>query len=195
MTKEPTRGKRKNAASAPQPASTGSTRATPQAEAPYRARRLRSLGALMPGVTRPAFRKQSPAAVQVMLDWPDIVGPELARATVPRRLSAGTLTVACVGPVATELQHLAPVVIARINGVCGAGVVSRLKMLQDITLRPTPPPPRPRPVPVPVVIGDMPEGPLRDALSRLGGWVEQRGTAHREGVARGGIVKPRGGIT
>ena len=181
MTKEPTRGKRKNAAATPQPASAGSARAAPQAEAPYRARRLRSLGVLMPGVTRPAFRRQSPAAVQVMLDWPDIVGPELARATVPRRLSAGTLTVACVGPVAMELQHQAPVVIARINGVCGAGVVSRLKMLQDITLRPAPPPPRPRPVPEPVAIGDMPDGPLRDALSRLVGGVEQRGTSRRRG--------------
>ncbi|MBV1835434.1 DUF721 domain-containing protein [Novacetimonas pomaceti] len=175
MTKEPTRGKRKGA-----PATTPSTPdAQPAGRQQYRARALRSLGALMPGVTRPAFRKQSPAAVQVMVDWPDIVGPDLARSTVPRRLSAGTLTVACNGPVAMELQHLAPALIARINGACGPGVVKRLRMQQDMTLRPTPPPPPPRPVPAPVAIEDMPEGPLRDALSRLGGWVGQRKTGTR----------------
>ncbi|POF61224.1 hypothetical protein CFR73_08380 [Novacetimonas maltaceti] len=183
MTKEPTRGKRKKAAApTAQPAPAASSPAAARgAEPPHRARRLCSLGALMPAVTRPAFRRQSPAAVQVMLDWADIVGPELARVTVPRRLSAGTLTVACAGPVATELQYLAPGLIARINGVCGAGVVSRIRPQQDLTLRPAPPPPRPRPVPAPVEIGDMPEGPLRDALSRLGGWVGQRGTSRRRG--------------
>ncbi|MCE2579225.1 DUF721 domain-containing protein [Gluconacetobacter entanii] len=184
MTKEPTRGKRKKAATPtaqkPAPAAR-STAAAPKAEAPNRARRLCSLGALMPAVTRPTFRRQSPAAVQVMLDWADIVGPELARVTVPRRLSGGTLTVACAGPVATELPYLAPGLIARINGVCGTGVVSRIKPLQDLALRPAPPPPRPRPVPAPVEIGDMPEGPLRDSLSRLGGWIGQRGASRRRG--------------
>lgn len=110
-----------------------------------------------------------------MTDWADIVGPHLAAMTVPRRLSAGTLTVACSGPVAMELQHLAPTVIARINTTCGQGVVSRLKMVQDMTVQPRPqvPPQRPAPPP-PVRIDDMPDGPLKDALERLGGWVSTR---------------------
>lgn len=159
MTNPPTRSKRKNDAMPPEP--------------PRRAMRTRSLAALLPHISRPVFRKQSPAAIQVMTDWPDIVGPHLASMTVPRRLSAGTLTVGCRGPVAMELQHLAPTVIARINTTCGQGVVRRLKMVQDLTAppRPSTPPPGRQAAPAPVQIDDMPDGPLKDALARLGGWL------------------------
>ncbi|GBQ55909.1 hypothetical protein AA16373_0586 [Komagataeibacter swingsii DSM 16373] len=158
MTNPPTRSKQKNETPAPEP--------------PRRSMRTRSMAALLPHVSRPVFRKQSPAAVQVMTDWPDIVGPHLAGMTVPRRLSAGTLTVACRGPVAMELQHLAPTVIARINTTCGQGVVRRLKMVQDLTAPPRLPTTAPRrPPPPPVQIDDMPDGPLKDALCRLGGWL------------------------
>ncbi|GBQ13917.1 hypothetical protein AA16663_1612 [Komagataeibacter rhaeticus DSM 16663] len=161
MTNPPPASKRKNAPTPPEP--------------PRRAMRARSLASLLPAVSRPVFRKQSAAAVQVMTDWPDIVGPHLAALTVPRRLSGGTLTVACSGPVAMELQHLAPTVIARINTTCGQGVVSRLKMVQDLTVRPRPPQrPRPAAPPPPVQIDDMPDGPLKDALARLGGWMGTR---------------------
>ena len=34
--------------------------------------------ALVPALVRPAFRKRSPAAAQVMADWDQIVGPALA---------------------------------------------------------------------------------------------------------------------
>ena len=159
MTNPPPRSKRKNTPAPPD-------------EPPRRAMRTRSLAALLPHISRPVFRKQSPAAIQVMTDWPDIVGPHLAGMTVPRRLSAGTLTVACRGPVAMELQHLAPTVIARINATCGQGVVKRLKMVQDLTAAPRMPTAAPRrPPPPPVQIDDMPDGPLKDALSRLGGWL------------------------
>ena len=158
MTNPPPDSKRKNA--------------TTPTEPPPRSFRTRSMAALLPHISRPVFRKQSPAAVQVMSDWPDIVGPHLAATTVPRRLAAGTLTVACSGPVAMELQHLAPAVIARINITCGQGVVKRLKMVQDLTAAPRMPAAAPRrPPPPPVQIDDMPDGPLKDALSRLGGWL------------------------
>lgn len=158
----------------PPPASKRKNAPTP-AEPPRRAMRARSLAALLPAVSRPVFRKQSATAVQVMTDWPDIVGPHLAALTVPRRLGAGTLTVACSGPVAMELQHLAPTVIARINTTCGQGVVRRLKMVQDLTVLPRPQPrPQRQAPPAPVRIDDMPDGPLKDALARLGGWMGTR---------------------
>ncbi|WP_132305275.1 DUF721 domain-containing protein [Komagataeibacter saccharivorans] len=158
MTNPPPDSKRKNA--------------TTPTEPPPRSFRTRSMAALLPHISRPVFRKQSPAAVQVMSDWPDIVGPHLAATTVPRRLAAGTLTVACSGPVAMELQHLAPAVIARINTTCGQGVVKRLRMVQDLTMTPRPVArPAPRTAPAPVQIDDMPDGPLKEALGRLGGWL------------------------
>ncbi|QHC34976.1 DUF721 domain-containing protein [Komagataeibacter xylinus] len=162
MTNPPPRSKKKNEAAPPEP--------------PRRAFRARSMAALLPQISQPVFRKQSAAAVQVMADWADIVGPHLAALTVPRRLSAGTLTVGCQGPVAMELQHLAPTVIARINTTCGTGVVKRLKMVQDLIALPRQarPPAPPRTPPAPVDIDDMPDGPLKEALASLGGWLRAR---------------------
>ena len=45
------------------------------------------LGALVPALTRPAFRAARPAGAQIMADWAAIVGPALAAVTTPRRLA------------------------------------------------------------------------------------------------------------
>ena len=127
----------------------------------------RPIGVLVPGVTRAAFRKQSPAAAQLLSDWPQIVGPALATSAIPRRFQAGTLTLGCTGPVALELQHLAGPLMERINGHLGRPLVQRLRFVQVAGLGPRPPSPR-RPRPEPVPIDGLPDSPLRDALSALG---------------------------
>jgi len=98
----------------------------------------RAVGTLVPGLTRAAFRKRSPAAVQVLTDWDMIVGPAIAATTTPRRLSGTSLTIACAGPVAMELQHMAGALMARINGHLGRIVVERLRFVQDELPRPAP---------------------------------------------------------
>ena len=132
----------------------------------------RPVGALMPGLTRPTFRRRAPAAAQVMADWPAIVGPALAAVTTPRRLQSGILTLACAGPVAMELQHLADELLARINRHLGSQTVTRLRFVQDAL----PPIPQPAP-PVPSedtvfaaekAVSAIPPGPLREALAALG---------------------------
>jgi hypothetical protein len=133
----------------------------------------RPLGALVPAITRPAYRRRAPAAAQLMADWPALVGPELAAVTTPRRFAAGTLTIACAGPVALELQHLATQVTERVNAGLGRRIVERLRFLQDATPPPTRPPPAARaPASLPAAaeraLADLPEGPLRDALRALG---------------------------
>jgi len=139
----------------------------------------RALAALLPALTRPAFRRQGPASAQVMADWAAIVGPALAAVTQPRRLSAGTLTIACSGPIALELQHLAPELMARINAQLGAVPVQRLRFTQA-TVRADPhAAPRPPPSPAALraanaAVGALPEGPLRDALASLGAAVLDR---------------------
>ena len=90
----------------------------------------RPVGALVPGLTRAAFRRRAPGTAQVLADWSSIVGPALAAVTLPRRLGAGTLTIACSGPIAMELQHLSGELIARINTALGPGVVKTLRFLQ-----------------------------------------------------------------
>jgi hypothetical protein len=130
------------------------------------------LGSLIPTLTRPAFRKRSPAGAQLLADWATIVGPALAAVTSPLRVSAGTLTIACSGPIAMELQHLAPELVARINGALGRVVVERLRFVQQAGagLRPVAPAPRlagPLPAAIKARLEALPEGELRQALENL----------------------------
>jgi hypothetical protein len=130
----------------------------------------RSVGAVLPPIVRPAFRRRSPAAAQVLADWEAIVGPALAAATTPRKLFSGTLAIACAGPVAMELQHLAEPLMARINGHLGRVAVTRLRFIQDVPLpRPSAPAPRPPAIAAArTAVASLPEGELRDALEALG---------------------------
>ena len=146
--------------------------------------RVRSAG-LIARVTRPGFRRRSPAASQIITDWMEIMGPDLGARTVPQKLSAGTLTIACSGPAAMELQHFAPQLIARINGHIGGpsggggekAPIQRLRFVQQIAVpRPSPAPPRPRAAARPPPPIDLEPGPVRDALARLAQAIQ----AHRE---------------
>lgn len=133
----------------------------------------RPVGALMPRLTRPAFRRRSPATAQVLADWSDIVGPAIAAVTTPRRLSSGALTIACSGPIAMELQHLAGEVMARINAHLGSQTVTALRFVQTLD-RALPGPATPAPADpaklaaVEVAVAVLPEGELRSALTALG---------------------------
>ncbi len=152
----------------------------PPAERPIVERHVygpRPVGALIPAVTRPAFKARAPGVAQVMADWAEIVGPQTAATATPRRLSRGTLTLACAGPVAMELQHLANPLMERINGHLGRVLVERLRFVQDVT-PPAPPaaPPRRR-KPVQVELPGIPPGELRDALTALGQSIAQTRSA------------------
>ena len=135
----------------------------------------RALSSLLPAITRPALRQRNAASAHLVADWEAIVGPELAAVTLPKRLAAGTLTLACAGPVALELQHQSQLLVGRINTHFGRLLVDRLRFVQDdsATAKRTTAPPR-QAAPEPVSIPDMPEGPLRDALAALGGRIASR---------------------
>jgi hypothetical protein len=132
----------------------------------------RPLSALVPRLTRPAFRRRAPATAQVLSDWAGIVGPAIAAVTTPRRLSAGTLTIACAGPIAMELQYLSSELIGRINAHLGSQTVAALRFVQTATV-PTPPPPVQTvasnvTAEANAAVQTLPEGELRAALSALG---------------------------
>ena len=135
----------------------------------------RAVGALLPAITRAAFRTRSPAGGALLADWALIVGPALAAVTSPRRLAGGTLTIGCAGPVAMELQHLSAELLSRINGALGKASVTQLRFVQDFMPPPSPPVPRPPPTPIPVA--GLPPGPLHDALAALGGAIRGRRNA------------------
>ena len=130
----------------------------------------RAVGGLLAPILRPAFRKRAPATAQLLTDWTIIMGPAIAAVSVPRKLFSGSLTVACSGPIAMELQHLAPQIIERINVHFGQTLVTRLRFAQDIGPAPLPPP-RPSPKATEaarLAVQCLPEGRLRDALIGLG---------------------------
>lgn len=163
------------------PASSPPASSPPAAEAPWRADLgLRPVAALLPRVSRPAFRRRSPAAAHLMSDWPQIVGPVLAAQTMPQRLVGGTLTLGCSGPVAMELQHLGPQLIAKVNGALGQRVVERLRFVQSAMPAAPRRAPRPAPAALPEPVSralDSVEDPeLRAALARLGRGVYRRAT-------------------
>jgi hypothetical protein len=129
------------------------------------------LGALIPRLTRPAFRKRSPDAAQILADWPQVVGPEIARMAEPVRISAGTLTLACTGPAAMELGMGAPALIQRINAHLGRIAVRKLAFVQRAprveAARPKRPAPGPLPPRVEKSLEAVPGEELRLALERL----------------------------
>jgi hypothetical protein len=152
---------------------------------PPRAYGPRGIGGLVARVARPAFRRRSPAASQIMTEWTTILGPELGARTTPHRVSDGTLTIACDGPAAMELQHLAPQLIARINGHVGQRLVERLRFVQLAPVSHVIEPPRaPRPAATPPPIEGISPGPLHDALSRLGSAVKTAAVTRRETASK-----------
>ena len=101
----------------------------------------RSLSQLVPRITKKALGRQGAAIAGLITKWPDIVGPTIAQASVPRKLSfprgergGGTLKIAIAGSLAIELQHLEPQVLERINGFFGYAAVKRLHLIQDMTV-------------------------------------------------------------
>lgn len=118
--------------------------------------------------------------------WPAIVGAMLGQYTLPLKIVfpptervGGVLHVRVAsGALATQLQHLEPLILQRINGHFGYGAVSRLHMIQG----PLPPRRISRPPPPPVLTGSeeqslnrslaaVDDPDLKAALQRLGRYV------------------------
>ena len=145
----------------------------------------RALAAVLPKVAEPALRKRGFSAVEIITNWREIVGSDLADEASPDRLafprgarSQGTLHVTAPGAVALEIQHLEPQIIERINTYFGYGAVCRIALTQG-PARKRPglqkkAPARPRPVnpirraEIDASTAGIASEPLRDALRGLG---------------------------
>ncbi len=97
--------------------------------------RPRALAALLPKVTAKALGKRGFAVAAVITDWTEIMGHELATMARPLRIAfapmkrdGGTLHLRASSSAATELQHLEPRILERINGYFGYHAVARLKI-------------------------------------------------------------------
>lgn len=87
-------------------------------------------------ITKPVFGKHGFISGALVLDWPAIVGSAVASHTLPLRIkfppkerSGGTLEIKVASSAfATEIQHLEPLVLERINGHFGWAAVARIKL-------------------------------------------------------------------
>jgi hypothetical protein len=103
---------------------------------------FRPLSAFIPRSAAKAFKGKGLAQADIAARWPEIVGEQLAQASLPERLkypagrnAGGTLTVRVTSAFAPHLQHLAPLIIEKINTFYGHAVVDRITLVQ----RPLPP--------------------------------------------------------
>ena len=136
----------------------------------------RPLSSALHKVTEKIYRKRGFAAAGVLNHWPAVVGQDLARHTMPERLSDdGTLRLRVDGPLATELQHLEPQILERIASYFGYRAVHRLSLVQG-PLEKTPPskpvPARARDSELAKTLSDAIQGTrnedIKSALARLG---------------------------
>jgi len=115
-------------------------------DAPHEKRswRPRPAGAALATVTKAAFRKRGFTRREILTQWPAIVGELMARYSCPERLQFGrdrnegaTPVVRAGSGFATELQHLHPIVLDRINTFFGYQAVARITIIQGPLPTPT----------------------------------------------------------
>lgn len=137
-----------------------------------------------------AFARQGFASAELVTRWADIVGPEIAAHAEPMKVQwprsadredpeAGTLVLRVEGPTAIEIQHLAGVIIERVNRFFGWQAVGRLALRQAPLSRRAAK--RKVTAPDPAVLAEMAErlpevadDELRQALARLGAAVARK---------------------
>jgi hypothetical protein len=136
-----------------------------------------------------AFAKQGFASIDIVTHWQDVVGADLARRCEPIRLafprrddptSVGTLLIRAESAYAIEVQHLAPVIIERVNRYFGWRCVGRISIRQGpVAARRRRPPPPPEPAAAAVAeiergLGPFEDKDLQHSLARLGAFVKGR---------------------
>src|SRR5215204_3773273 len=151
--------------------------------------RPRHLAELIDASLGPALAAQGFATSDVLVAWPDIVGERLAAATQPLKIEwprrrggadptsrpdPATLVIRVESAFAIEVQHLAPVIVERVNAHYGWRCVGRLVLKQGPVRRPEPkgrsvasldPAEQAR---VGQAVGPIVDEELRQALDRLG---------------------------
>jgi len=116
--------------------------------------------------------------------WKEIVGEALAGRSEPVKLvksrgGGATLELRVAGPVAALIQHQAPLILDRLNLYLGAGAVAKLRIVQGPLSKPptaSAAPTRRSRAPLDAAaerelaqsLAEAPDGPLKDALLRLG---------------------------
>ena len=141
----------------------------------------RAIGGAIGRLARPSLKARGFGAAELVMKWRTVVGDTLADHTVPERLvwpngksDNAQLKLRVAPGFATDVQHLAPLIIERINGFFGYQAVARLSLTQG-------PLPKPPPVAVPQrelteterarlaeLLKNVSDENIRESLARLG---------------------------
>ena len=106
---------------------------------PARGFQGRAVGAVLKRIVAPTMKKRGFREIDILAHWPMIVGQQLAALSCPERISrsgrlspdgGAVLTVKVEGAMALEVQHMAPLILERINQHYGAGSITRLNIVQ-----------------------------------------------------------------
>lgn len=108
-------------------------------EEPRRAMRARSVSEMLPEIGGTAFRRFGFVQSSIVSRWKEIVGDRYAGVSVPEsirfpvgRKSDGVLTLVVEGAHAPMMQHVAPVIIERVNRFFGYKAVARVTFKQGV---------------------------------------------------------------
>jgi hypothetical protein len=158
---------------------------------PQRALRARAVSDMLPDVGRAAFRRFGFVQSSIVSRWREIVGERYAAVSSPESIrfppgkrAEGVLTLVVEGAHAPMMQHVAPVIVERVNRFFGYAAVERVAFKQGMVqlarakARTAPPSLRP----IPAEMGDslraIEDPELRAVLEALA-----RGVAESEGRA------------
>ena len=121
----------------------------------------RSVSSMLPDAGRAAFRRFGFVQSSVVSRWREIVGERYADVSAPESIrfphgkrEGGVLTLVVEGAYATTIQHVAPVIVERVNRFFGYEAVEKIAFRQGSVAkaakRPSPPSLRP----IPAELGD-----------------------------------------
>jgi hypothetical protein len=110
---------------------------TRDAAEPQRSRRMRAVADLLPAAGGLAFRRFGFVQSSIVSRWPEIVGARYAAVSCPEsirfppgRKSKGVLNLVIEGAHAPMMQHVAPVIVERVNRFFGYEAVERVSFRQ-----------------------------------------------------------------
>jgi hypothetical protein len=121
----------------------------------------RSAGDLVGEVAGPTFKRFGFVQGAVVSRWAEIVGERYAKVSTPESIrfpagkkAGGTLTLNVEGAHAPLIQHLAPMIMERVNRFFGYEAVTSVAFRQGRAASAAPRPQRPADAPVPKEIGE-----------------------------------------
>lgn len=142
---------------------------------------FRNIGGLAQRLTSVVAKGRGTSIARLRVDWPTIVGPELARTTQPDALLAGrsgrtggkALRLRVAGAAALEVQHMRGQLIERVNAYFGHRAIEDIRLIQGAIAAAPPPRVTPKPDPATIAaiesrVAAVKDPELRAALVRLG---------------------------